>query len=714
MSADTYTQARDSGDTGSMGGDRADFFVSHAGADGAWAEWVAWQLTDAGYTVELDVWDWAAGRNFITAMSTALERCDRVVALFSTAYFDKSRYTTEEWSASLVHVPGTDQDRLVPVRIEEVPAGQVPAMLRTLLCQDLFGLAEDAARRALLEAIHGPSRPVQAPLYPGHGSTRRSALQGGAGPRMPGMLPPVWDVPPRNAGFTGRDGLLVAVREALLSGDRAVVQALHGMGGVGKTQLAVEYAHRFASAYDIVWWIPADQPELIMNRVAALAIAMGCAQAGTLADIAAHAVLAKLRGRSRWLLVFDNAETARDLVSWLPGGSAGHVLITTRTGGWQEIAAVPVEVDVFARSESVAILHERVAGLPEADADSLAAGLGDLPLAIAQAAGYIAGSRMPAAEYLRLVNSCAARILDEGQVLSYPGTVAGTVQLSAQRLAQTYIAAAQMAGICAFLASEPIPLSLFTGAADKLPKPLSGSAADPLAWRKMLTALNQSALAQADEMTVHMHRLTQAILRDQLTPAQAAATRTQTETILAVSDPGDPSNPATWPMWAGLMPHLLAAGLAATDSPALRTMACDACEYLLARGDPRTAQNLASDLLQRWRRRLGSDDEQTLEMAHCLGWALRDMGRYAEARDLHQDTLGRKRRMLGEDHPSTLITANNLAADLRDLGELAAARDLAQDTFNRRRQVLPGAQDPHLGGVHDADEEPGISGVVVG
>src|SRR5215471_17347456 len=86
-------------DTGGVDGDRVDFFVSHAGADRAWAEWVAWQLADAGYRVELDVWDWAAGRNFVTAISDALERCDRVVALFSAAYFDPDRYTTEEWSA---------------------------------------------------------------------------------------------------------------------------------------------------------------------------------------------------------------------------------------------------------------------------------------------------------------------------------------------------------------------------------------------------------------------------------------------------------------------------------------------------------------------------------------------------------------------------------------------------------------------------------------
>jgi hypothetical protein len=89
--------------------DRVNFFISHAGSDRLWAEWVAWQLTEARYTVELDVWDWAAGQNFVTAISDALNHCDRVVALFSTAYFDRKRYTTEEWTAAALHVPDSGE-----------------------------------------------------------------------------------------------------------------------------------------------------------------------------------------------------------------------------------------------------------------------------------------------------------------------------------------------------------------------------------------------------------------------------------------------------------------------------------------------------------------------------------------------------------------------------------------------------------------------------
>ena len=257
-----------------------------------------------------------------------------------------------------------------------------------------------------------------------------------------------------------------------------------------------------------------------------------------------------------------------------------------------------------------------------------------------------------------LLRTRAGQLLDQGAPGSYPRSLAAATQLIADRLAGEDPAAAELASLCAFLAPEPIPEDLFTGAASELPGELAARAADPLAWRQTLARLARQSLARIDHRGLQMHRLTQAILRDRLTPDQAAATRARTEAILAASNPGDPANPGTWPRWARLMPHLLAADLAATDSPALRWLACNACWYLLARGDTRTGHDLASDLRQQWRDRLGDDHEHVLAIAHYLAWALREMGRYAEARDLNQDTLDRNRRVLGEDHPDTLRSAN--------------------------------------------------------
>jgi len=325
----------------------------------------------------------------------------------------------------------------------------------------------------------------------------------GSRPRLAGSAPRVWNVPARNPGFTGRDQLLAELRERLLAGDRAVVQALRGMGGVGKTQLAVEYAHRFARDYDLAWWINSEQAELIGDQVAALGLALGCVPPGTATEAVRWTVLAELRERGGWLLVFDNAERPEDVVAWLPGGG-GHVLITSRERDWDEVAA-PVEVDVLARPESVAILQARVGGLGEIDADRLADQLGDLPLAVAQAAGFMAETGMAAAQYLDLLRTRAGQLLARGAPRTYPKSLAAATELIADRLATEDPAAAELASLCAFLAPAPIPEELITTATGELPGQLAARAADPLAWHQTLAHLARQSLARIDHRGLQIH-----------------------------------------------------------------------------------------------------------------------------------------------------------------------------------------------------------------
>ena len=643
-------------------------------------------VSAAGHVI-VDMADFpAADRPAAQVCAERVRSCDVYVGILGTRYGSPVRDKTEVSYTELEFDTATAAGLPRLVFLLDKSAVDVGIPLDALI-DVKFGERQEAFRRQVQASglvTQSFASPDQLGKLVERSLRELAATRDRPGPLPPGSVLRVWNIPARNPGFTGRDGLLAAVRARLL--DRAVVQALQGMGGVGKTQLAMEYAHRFADSYDVAWWVDSEQAGLIGDQFAALGAALGCIPPGAGTEAVRAAVLADLHQRGRWLLVFDNAENPADIAGWLPGG--GHVLITSRERAWAEIAA-PVEVDMLARAESVAILAARVTGLGTAEADRLAAELGDLPLAVAQAAGFMAETGMPAAGYLKLLWTQAGMLLDQAPAgSSYPRSLAAATRLAADRLDGEDPATAQLASVCAFLGPEPVPDDLFTGIPGELPGELAARAADPLAWRQTLAHLARQSLARIDQRGLVMHRLTQAILRDRLTAEQAGATRACTEAILAAADPGDPGNPVTWPRWAQLMPHLLSADLATTDSPGLRWMACNACFYLLARGDTGTAHDFAADLRQHWRDRLGEDHENTRATTLYVAWALRDMGRYAEARDLDEDTLARYRRVLGEDHPDTLTSANNLGIDLRDLGEYQAARDLDEDTLARSRRVL--------------------------
>lgn len=334
-----------------------------------------------------------------------------------------------------------------------------------------------------------------------------------ARPAQPPAPVRAWgNVPARNPVFTGREAQLAAIRDALLSGNRAAAQALHGMGGVGKTQLAIEYAHRFADSYDVVWWLNAEKAVLLESQFADLAAALGCAGPAAPPAAVRRAVLSDLHWRQGWLVVFDNANEPDDLRDWLPNG-LGHVLITSRSTGWSEVA-VPVPVGVLLRGEAVELLRDRIPGLAEADAALLAAALGDLPLAIAQAAVYLSETQMRATDYIDLLKDRATELLSEGKSMTHqPGTLTAVTALAYDRLRAADEDAADLADICAFLPPERIPVAWFTTASERLPDRLATRLADPLTRSRLLAALIRTTLVYASGEGLIMHRLTQDILR---------------------------------------------------------------------------------------------------------------------------------------------------------------------------------------------------------
>lgn len=692
-------------------------FISYAHADRAWAEWVAWQLKDAGYQVELDVWDWRAGDDFVQRLDRALER-GRLVALFSQTYFEHGRSTAAEWPEAL------RRERLVPVRIDDT---DVPALLSSVMTPNLSGLAEEEARVRLLQAVAGPlGAPSSSPDFPG---TPRSDRSGATGPRLPGSLPEVWNIPPRRANFTGRDDLLAEVRTRLTEAPSAAVLALSGRAGVGKTQLAIEYANRFSGEYEVAWWVDARSPGKIPEQLASLALAMG--RSASNPEMLLHQLNRELRTRSRWLLVFDNAEEPAALAKYLPTGD-GHVLITSRNPLWHQVAT-PVEVDGLDRAESMALLRSRSRNLSERDADRLAEGLDDLPLALVQATEslYV----FTPDQYLRQLERNTEAAVSDGTPFDYPRSLSTQLHQDMNRLMSQDPAAAALLEACALLAPEPFPLHACDpdkaeGGQDDSGAALVRELSHPRSFRRILTAVERLGLARVAGGSIQVHRLTQAVLRDTLSPEGRVRAAGDASTLLTTAYPGPAADPLTWPRWPDLLPHLLAIGPADLRTPLARYAACDACWYLMDRGDARIAGARLRDLYEMWsqqlgpeaeetmwaaeylirayaeageqgrarelvpivlelrRRRLGEDDPATLRTAANLGVLLADLGEAAEALRLATETLDRQRRVLGEDHPDTLRTAGNLAALLESQGRTDESRRLAEDTVDRQRRVL--------------------------
>ena len=697
--AAAWVQIRDSREKrrrGNLGIRLARVFVWYAGADTGWAEWVAWHLDRAGYGVELRMWDGSAGKRLVGQVSGHLDRA-RVVALWSAAYFEAARITDDEWMSLLAgRGRGSAREkRLVPIWVSD-PAGVVvpPALGHLTVCR-VDNLEDGAAERALVSAVAGAQRPSTGSLGPGEAPAQQR-------PRLPNSLPRVWNVATRNVVFSGRDALLARLRQQLAGGSPVAVHALHGMGGVGKSLLAVEFAHRFAADYDLVWWVAAEQPELVLEQLASLAVAGGLVSQGTLVPVAAAAVREHLRGSGRWLMVFDNAEDPAAIRAFLPEGP-GHVLITSRNPAWNEIA-LPVEIDVFTRAESVNLLRHQVPSLTGQDADKIAELLGDLPLAIAQAAGVVAETGMSVAGYLKALQEETEQVLDAGVPATYPVSLAAVVRIATKKAADTDPASAQLLNVCAFLAPEPVPLEWIASAARLnrhiLPDSLAAAADRPFALRQSLARLARHGLARATAEGPLVHRLTSAITRNALTPAGQAAARTAAEQVLVAAAPADLDDPATWTTWAAILPHLIHLGPATSSNSDLRQVAGDATLVLYLQGNYQASHELALRLHAAWSTSLGEDHPQTLYAANNLARSLYGLGDYKAARALDQDTLARRRRVLGEDDPASLHTASNLARNLEALGDYQGAHALQQDTLTRRQRVLG---DDHRDTIHNAN-----------
>ena len=431
----------------------------------------------------------------------------------------------------------------------------------------------------------------------------------------------VWTIPVQVHGFTGRAELLAELEAALRSGEPTVVQAVTGMGGIGKTTAAIEYAHRHHDEFDIAWWVPAENPALIPERLAELALALDLTTGTTPAGVGVARLLGELVRRERWLVVFDNAEDPRALTRFLPAGP-GQVLITSRNPAWRGIAAT-VGLREFTRAESIALLGRLTPELTAVEADRVANAVGDLPLAVEQAGSLLADTGMSADKYLRLLGERAQDVLDHDPGGSYPQSVAASWAVAFDRLSADDATALGLLTLVAWCGPEPVPLSLLTDHPDVLPQRLQAIATDPLVLARCTSILQRRGMATVSPHGIQLHRVPAALLRVRGQGRSLTADTSWAATVISLLDESAPAdvrvNPSVWPIWRQLLPHVLAAtggDVALNLAPAPATRLLDgAATYLLIRGEPQAALAPYERTYNVRRENLGNEHVDTLTSA---------------------------------------------------------------------------------------------------
>ncbi|WP_182884190.1 FxSxx-COOH system tetratricopeptide repeat protein [Microbispora sp. H10885] len=498
--------------------------------------------------------------------------------------------------------------------------------------------------------------------------------------------------------FIGRDDQLAELGEALRSGPGVIAQAVVGLGGVGKSELALHYAHTRRADYELVWWVSADTVEGIQAGLAelcrALCVAVG-GQAGQAArqapeQEAAAWALAWLTGMSaRWLMIFDNVEDIDHLQPLLGRLTRGHVLVTTRRDvGWEDLATV-IRLDVLPRPAAVDLLAElmgpAVAGDREA-LEELAGELDGLPLALKQAGAYIAHTPgITVAAYLELLRTAPARALTAHvRPRSGPGSdaqevVARVWAVTGQRIGQQSPLAARVLRVLACYAPDELPWTVLHG--------LDGAGPAEVAEALGVLASYSMITRSPDGQLVSVHRLVQVVTLAGLSSHEGAEARSTSANLLQAALPEDPERTSSWPVYARLLPHARVALPA--ESPGMRTVV----NYLLTSGDYRNAKTLQHRHASALQDALGSDHPSTLIARADLAYLTGEAGEAAAARDLLAELVPVMERVLGAEHPDTLTAQANLAAWTGAAGDTAAARDLLAELVPVMERVL-GAEHP--------------------
>jgi tetratricopeptide (TPR) repeat protein/DNA-binding XRE family transcriptional regulator len=520
-----------------------------------------------------------------------------------------------------------------------------------------------------------------------------------------------WNVPyHRNLFFTGREDILLHLYTILNTNYTAALtqtQAISGLGGIGKTQIAVEYAYRYREHYSAVLWVSAfSRDALIADFVMLAALLDLPEQYEQDQEIVISAVRRWLASNPNWLLILDNVDDLQIIVEFLPTQSTGKVLLTTRLQALGSVAQ-GIEVEKMGMDEGVLFLLRRTRMLAsdtsltrikkeiQAQVTDIVTELGALPLALDQAGAYIEETRCGLPVYLMLYRTRRKELLHRRgrQPIDHPEPVAGTWSLSFQRVEQSNPAAADLLRFLSFCSPESIPEEILTGGGAELGQTLGPAATDPLQFNDVIELLLRYSLIRrnSEEALLSIHRLVQAVLKDWM---GSDLSRDWAERAIRATNRAFPDvKLTTWDQCQRCLPHALLsmAHLEEYDLafPEAADLLNKAAAYLTAHAQYAQAEPLLKKALA-----IREQTEQAThpDMAHTLndlGALYLTQGRFPEAEPLLQEALKIRQDKLGPEHPDTATSLHNLAMLFFAEGNYSSAEEYYQAALKIRQSVLP-------------------------
>jgi len=646
----------------------ADIFISYTSADREWAAWIGHELEVLGHIAHIHEWEISGGGDILQWMEQRLAAADHALCVVSAAYLPAIYSSWERRAAQWAAVTNRP-NFMLPVFIEPCEA---PPFLALLKRCDLHGIDEVEARERLKTftepakkpprgAFPGVARPVGAPASPDSRPTF-------PGKRKPRNLPYV------SIGtlLKGREAVLERLHDALARSQDGRAIALHGLGGVGKTRLAVEYAWQHEAEHVALLFVSAETPERLGSGLAALAgqEILDLLEKGAHEDAAKIAAVTRwLEANPGWLLILDNVddETAATaveaLVSRLPGG---QVLVTGRAGDFSK-AIEAFAVDVLSETDAASLLLDSTKKRETAPNDDvlaheLARELDGLALALAQASAYIDKQRTSFARYLKLWRETRETVLrwfDKRLV----GTnrdigLAATWATSVEKLTPE---GRRLLEICAFLDPAPIPKFLLD-----VPVQAITDAHDALADLYAYSLASPADISDGKAVSAGftVHRLVQDFTRSGMTEEQQRAVLQEALGWVDDAFVGDPQDVRAWPVLGPLAPHALNLAHHADEEgiaePTARLYSDLGILYsakaLHAEEEPRYHRAMAI-VEARYR----PNDPEVARELNNLATLLDTTNRLVDAEPLMRRALAITEASYGPDHPKVAVGLNNLA-----------------------------------------------------